>query len=477
MKRSVSFLLSLTILLPCLFLFSGCGQKGTDDDPETTSGFYTVTFVIGGTEYRVQAAKNETPVCPVTPPRTASDPNGINLNYLGWDKEIAAVTEDTVYTAQYGSPAAVLPAKDGAKGILTMTYDDGQYDTAKWVNEENKKYGLAGSCMMIAGRSSLTDNVEKWTALFADGTLEPQSHSMLHDTLPAEGSSKYADKKGNNTQPKYQYELVDSKKQLEELFPGRDILCFAPASNTLSTSSFEVDANGNADFSRPLNDGGAAKVAQATYYAIRQGARGIQSLNPTFGGEAGGWYNLKIREFSSFDGDAKLREGKGWLDETARDGGWLIIMCHGIDGPNAKGTSPLEISEADADAFFAYASAFVKSGKLWAATFGDATKYVRERQNTTVTERFENETVFVDMKINRTAKDGKYLAEGVFNYPLTVEVRVPDGWSKVTYKANGKSNLANVYTRNGCSYAMVNLVPGADGETVTTPIHRLGTAK
>ena len=127
-----------------------------------------------------------------------------------------------------------------------------------------------------------------------------------------------------------------------------------------------------------------------------------------------------------------------------------------------------------ADAFFAYASEYVKTGELWAATFGDATKYIRERQNTTVTERFNNSTVYVDMKINRTAADGKYLTESIFNYPLTVEVRVPEGWNTVYCSTAGVGSRVKTYVgEDGFTYVMLNLVPGADGETVTTTINRL----
>ena len=465
-KKRIVLLLSAALLLPCLAAFAACGGTGAQTTDEKT---HTVTFRVGDKEYRIKVAENTTPAVP-DPVAAALNADDVILRFIGWDKEFTAVTEDTTYTAKFGNFVKVMPAKDGARGILTMTYDDGQYDTAKWVNEENKKYGLTGSCMLIAGRSSLTNNLDNWTALFADGTLEPESHSMNHDTLPAESSSKYEEKKGNNTQAKYRYELIDAKARLKELFPGHEILCFAPASNTLSTGSFAVNANGNADFSRPLDDGGAAAVAQATYYAIRQGARGIQSFNPTFGGEAGGWYNLRMQGFSSFAGDAKLKAGKSWLDEAVK-GGWLIVMCHGIEGPNAKGTSPVEITEADADAFFAYAGEYVRTGALWSATFGDATKYLRERQNTTVSERFENNVVYLDMTINRTAADGKYLAEEVFNYPLTVEARVPDGWNTVACVGQNTYTITKTYIgADGNTYVTANIAPGADGVKVTTAI-------
>ena len=470
-KNRIVLILCAALLLPCLASIVSCSDAGVTEKTAGDTGVtYVVTFRIENKEYAVSVPENATPVLPEAAAAALSADKNI-LRFIGWDKEFAAVTEDTTYTARFGNFAKVLPAKDGAKGIFTMTYDDGQYDTAKWVWEENKKYGLTGSCMLIAGRTALSDNLDGWAALFADGTLEPESHSMNHDTLPAKSSGKYEEKKGNNTQAKYKIELVDARARLQTFFPEHDILCFAPASNTLSTESFGVGANGETDFSRPLNDGGAEAVARATYYAIRQGARGIQSFDPTFGSEAGGWYNLRMQGFSSFAEDAKLSAGKSWLDDAVK-GGWLIVMCHGIGGPNAKGTSPVEISEADADAFFAYAGKYVESGDLWSATFGEATKYLRERQNTTVSERLVRGVVYLDMTINRTAADGKYLDEAVFDYPLTVTVRVPDGWNTVAYVDNRIRKTAETSVgADGYVYATVNVTPGKDGKVTSTAIY------
>ncbi|MBR5043792.1 MAG: hypothetical protein IKX66_00475 [Clostridia bacterium] len=474
MKKTL-FAALLLLLLSCLLLASCGGGSDESTEPtaatpttegETEASLYTVTFRIGENKYEVTAAYGSIPVCPVDPEEDYA------VRFLGWDKEIAPVEKDTTYTAVCENGAVILPAKGGAKGIFTMTYDDAQLDVARWVNEENKKYGLHGSCMLIAGWTRVTSNIAAWRTVFADGTLEPESHSMNHDTLPAEGNGKYETHKIYNTQPKYKTELIDARALLREQFPGSDVLCFAPASNTLSTSSFEVGTNGEADLTRPLSDGGAEKVACETYYAIRQGARGIQSLDPTYGVEAGGWYNLKMQGLSSYEGEAKLQAAKSWIDRALSERGWLIVMCHGIEGPNAKGTSPLEITEAEADALFAYAGEYVERGELWSATFGEATKYLREKQNTTVEELYENDTVYVRMKIDRTAKDGKTLDADVFNYPLTVEVRVPADWQTVKYRVNGKNVTAPVYVKNGISCAMAEIVPGADGKTTVTAISR-----
>ena len=434
--------------------------------------YYFVTFVIRGTEYRVATAANEIPVCPVDP---ASFEEGAD-KFVGWDKKLDKTTSATTYTAWYGSAAEVTPVKDGAKGMLTMTYDDGFYETAVWVNKENRKYGLNGSCMLVAGKTALANDLDKWTALFNNGTLEPQCHSMTHETMPADWSRHYQEdaKKAHNTQPKYKYELIDSKAKLEEYFPDHDVICFAPGDNTLSTASFAVDANGNAILSQPVNDGGAQKVASDTYYAIRQGKYGIQSLDPTFGIEEGSWYNLKIQWFREWWKNNSTN-GITWLDDTVEQGGWLIVMCHAIIGEGANGTDSgsQDISTALADQFFAHAGSYVKSGELWCATFSDATKYLREKQSATAYRRIEDGVLYVGLKLDRETPDGKPLPESVFNYPLTVKVRVPAAWNTVSYELNGETITASAFADGGQRYVTVNVIPGADGAIVTAAVNRV----
>ena len=440
--------------------------------------YYTVTFVVGENEYEVKTAGNSIPECPVDPADAVKD--DFTLRFAGWDKEISKVTDNTIYTAVFASSASILPAKDGAKGVLTMTYDDGILATAKWVTKENKKYGLNGSCMMVPNWEGSNPNYRNhkgdWISVFADGTLEPENHSMSHVILPNENGSHWtASTMVNCYQENYDYELVQSKTKIENDF-NTTVLCFAPSNNTLSGQSLQSDGNGNLVKDASGNyvivkDGGALKVAQDNYYAIRQGSRGVQSLDPAFGTEAGCWYNLKMHAFKDYGTEAeKVTKSKAWIDEAITDGTWVIVMCHGIIGEGASGGG--DILTESADQFFSYAGQFVATGELWCATFGEATKYIRERQNTTVKELYENGTVYVQMKINRTAADGKILTESVFNYPLTVEVRVPDDWHTVTYRVSGKNQTAPVYVRDGASYAMVNLVPGADGANTVTAISR-----
>ena len=453
---------------------------------------YDVLFILGGNKYvKVKTHEGEIP----TPP-TGYETDDTRAKEFGtfskWEPELSAPTAENTengkkmksFTARYNYEpkylAEILPVKNGAKGIFTMTYDDGKYATAVWVNEENKKYGLNGSCMMVPNWGGSYPNftndggtIDKWNALFAQGTLEPQNHSMTHERIMPDENWGASEEKWKNylqnwIQEVYYEELVQSKELIEQTFPDFDDICFAPSNNTLSTKSYKSDGKGNRVKENGnyvlLNDGGATKVAQETFFAIRKGNRAVQSLDPTLDGEPGGWYNLCIRAFKDFSGDAKLTEGKKWLDDTVKNGNWLIVMCHGITATGG------DIKQSLADQFFAYAGEYVEGGKLWAATFSEATKYLREKQNTTVSERYdkENNVVYVDMKINRTTGDGKFLDPTVFNYPLTVEVRVPSHWQNV--RIGDATTYTQVEVREDGCYVLANLVPGADGVTVTTAI-------
>ena len=361
-------------------------------------------------------------------------------------------------------PAEIAPAPDGARAILSMTFDDGDYNTAVWLDSEFEKYGLSGSCMMIVGRNIANTydptNAQylKWRNLYAKGRLEPQSHTMTHDPIPSEswatgGNAKYI---YNNTQAKYKYELIDSRDLLRRYFPDQNILTLATSNNTLSSWTFDAEADGtlkkdaNNNYIK-LQDGGATAVARRTYYAVRQGARGLQSLSPdTVSDGAGSWRSLYMHRFS----DAGIEAGKAWIDDAVAKGGWLITLSHGITATSG------DYNMADADAFFAHAAKYVASGELWCGTFSEATRYVRERQNATVRAVATGSGFRVGVTLAETTADGLPLPADVFNYPLTVNVEVPAGIRAASYVEDGVTRYTDAFTADGKNYVAVRVVPG-----------------
>ena len=421
--------------------------------------YYTVTFVIEGTEYKVQTAGNTLPVCPVDPASagTSSD------KFVGWDHAIEKATRDATYTAWYGNEifAEVLPAKDGAKAILTMTYDDGDLETAKWVNQKNKQYGLAGSCMIITSRSGFKDHIPEWRAVFADGTLEPQCHSTTHSSDTKEGPPSL-----------YQREIVDSKNLLATTFPKNDIICYATPYCFVTEYSYKTDANGNVIYQNgapvKVKDGGSQKVIQENYFANRNGPSGLQSLDPTPDANEGGWYNPYVQWFYSKTSQTDAMRLK-WIDDAVAQGKWLIILAHQIvDEP----ANEYQLKKSNAETFFKHAAPYIESGELWSTSYGEATRYIRERQGATAYRKMGSGTLSVGLKIDRTTPDGHYMDENIFNYPLTVRVRVPSGWNSATYEFAGKTVNATCYDADGRRYVNVNVVPGDDGAVVNVLVNR-----
>ena len=190
------------------------------------------------------------------------------------------ITEDEEMTAELEL------AYGGANGIVSMTFDDGIYDTAVWLNEMFEKYDLRGSCMMCM--NSVTDEmVPKWNELFADGYLEPESHSYSHLIMPAPSwGEKYESFKQNNTPQNYAIQIDSNKNLILQKF-GHYALGFAPSNNTLSADGTEH----------------LMKVHYAMRKGQRWGSAGFQSLDPTPGSDVpGGWYNLFMQGFSGNEG-------------------------------------------------------------------------------------------------------------------------------------------------------------------------------
>lgn len=106
---------------------------------------------------------------------------------------------------------------------------------------------------------------------------------------------------------------------------------------------------------------------------------------------------------------------KSWVD-TASDNKdvWLVLVFHGID---SLGWEPTPIPKLEE--YFAYIKG--KEDKLWITTFGDAARYMREREHT---------------KISTDEKDGKIilsltdtLDQAMYNLPLTLKTYLPRKWT------------------------------------------------
>lgn len=335
--------------------------------------------------------------------------------------------------------AEIMDVYGGADGIISMTFDDGYYATALVLDELLAKYDLKASVMMIANSINTAQpgygDISKFTKLFSTGRLEPQSHSMTHQRLTEDAVSP------DNEYELYKSEISDSKTLLENIFPENDIVAFATPYGSMSANAVEF--------------------ASKHYYAIRTTQQGVQTLNPASDAKLGGWYAMysPVTYRNSFDSAADPEATQwNWIKKCIDDAanGWYIPITHRVG--DVEGA---ELSYKMADKMFAYIASLRDEGKVWVTTYSEAVKYVRERQNSTVSAYFDEESIFVDVKMTGTTDDGLPLGTDVFNVPLTVKIEVPADYSKIYYTNAGKEYITEAFSQGSKNYVYVNVSPNS----------------
>ncbi len=369
--------------------------------------------------------------------------------YNMYNKGRALLSDERSYSVLKGELAAslvtIMPVYGGKKGIVTLTFDDAIYPTALVVNELCEKYGLTASMMMKVNNINDSGyaefaNAQTWAELFAKGYLEPQNHSMKHlhlDTWSEEGQA-------NQSEANYKQEIYDSKLLLEELFPNYDFITYAMPYGSMSDA--------------------AANYAMQYYYAMRGTTSSMQSLDPAVGITSGTWGRLNSPSVVKKDeggnvvsDEEQLVFLKGWVDKVVSSGGWYMPIIHRIGDVDST-----EMSYAVSDAFFAYIASYQNSGDIWVASFSDATKYIRERQNTTASVRYDGASAFVTLTMAQYTEDGLPLSADIFNHPLTVKVELMDTLSTVFYKLGDECKSAQTFIENGITYAYIDIIPNGE---------------
>ena len=329
--------------------------------------------------------------------------------------------------------AEIMTVYGGADGIISMTFDDGYYETTLLLDELFTKYDLKGSIMMIGEKASNT--ASKFQPIFDGGRLEPQSHSMSHANL----TDDYVPI--NTQQEVFNYELAESQTHISSLFPKYDIITFAIPYGGMSDAAYDFAAE--------------------RYYAIRTTRRGVQSLDPGFSREYGSWSMMYSpatyqSNYANLDDPETVQWEaiKGAIDEAAN--GWYIPITHRVGD-----VEETDLTYAMADKMFAYIAQLKNEGKVWVTTYSEAVKYVRERQNSTVHAYTEGGSIYVDVTMAAVTEDGLALSADVFNTPLTVKVEVPADYGTVYYTTAECEYVAEPFSDGSKNYVYVNVAPNA----------------
>jgi len=121
---------------------------------------------------------------------------------------------------------------------------------------------------------------------------------------------------------------------------------------------------------------------------------------------------------------------KSWVDTVeAHDNNWLVLVFHGVDGIGWEALPGSLLQE-----YFSYIRQH--EDKSWIATFGDVTKYMRERMSASV------KSEMVGKKINIELTHS--LDQSMYDLPLTLRTAVPASWKKASVKQGSKTQDVSV---------------------------------
>ena len=136
---------------------------------------------------------------------------------------------------------------------------------------------------------------------------------------------------------------------------------------------------------------------------------------------------------------------KSWVDTLlVHDNVWLVLTFHGIDGIGWEAKPHQELKE-----FFTYIKKH--EGKLWVATFGEATKYMRERMSASVNVEKHDDKIFLNL--SHTLDKNQYAV------PLTLKTYVNSDWKEIVVRQGDKSENVSSLSDDVGTYVLYQAIP------------------
>jgi hypothetical protein len=146
-------------------------------------------------------------------------------------------------------------------------------------------------------------------------------------------------------------------------------------------------------------------------------------------------------------GKTPLSLMESWVDTTCDNKDmWLVLVFHGID---SLGWEPTPIPKLAA--YFDYIVA--RESKLWIATFGDVTKYMRERERA-LTNAVEKNGV-ITVTLTHT------LDNTMYNLPLTLKTYIPASWKTVTVRQGPTTQKVDARQDATGNYILYQITPNS----------------
>ena len=325
--------------------------------------------------------------------------------------------------------AALCLWKDDKTAAVTYGIDDNCAMNIDWWLRETEQRGVRMTWFLIAGRIGGTDRPlmnatwERWREVRAKGhTLE--SHSMTH----LGGCDDMDSWKGID------WEYAESLRVIGEgIGGGWKATCIAyPGGKNSEHNSQEA----------------AAKVAISC-----RGGRG--SPNPAQGINYLDTCAMSRHNIGTTP-DQPWSNVMNLFDPAPRNRyyrGWAVLFWHFI---NENDEASMAEARQTLDFYVDHRD------ELWQGTYDEVARYGQERETATLSASGDAEKGFELAVTDRMRDD-------LFAFPLTVKLRLPDGWIDISATQAGKPVGAQVIEHEGARFALVDVVPDAGSVLVRRP--------
>jgi oligosaccharide reducing-end xylanase len=185
---------------------------------------------------------------------------------------------------------------------------------------------------------------------------------------------------------------------------------------------------------------GNTSIVKQYYLAARGCSGAIESKTP------GNFMNISSIVCGSQGSVKTGADFKSRANTAASSGGWCVYLLHGIN--NDGGYSPLPSDTLRRSLEYLKAN----PEKFWLTSFGNAAKYIRERNAATVSEILVTEgsiTVNVSDTLNNM----------YYDCPITVRRPLPQDWSSAYVVQNGDTVASQIVEVGSVEYLVFDVVP------------------
>lgn len=314
--------------------------------------------------------------------------------------------------------------KDDKVAAVSLTIDDNCKPDHQWWLEQCKKHNIKVTFFVIGGpvggktTSGFSGTWEDWQTLVDTGMVSVQTHTISHKSKDNERSPEEMDK-----------EYADSQKLMNDHLKNSPCVALAyPCGN----GRFDI--------------AGKYFIAARGTYGMPNEAGRIDYINTRAGHM--GLHFIDVIVKGSTD------KGPKWANDKKFYRGWFSPLTHLVH----YGKNDAERKKA-ADEYAAMIDYMMQfKDQLWVDTFVDVAKYGQERDSATLTVTKNTPT-----EIAITVKDR--MRDDIFDLPLTVKVRLPEGMKTPKATQNGKEVGCRVVSHEGANFALVDIIPDK-GETV-----------